>query len=221
MGYPKEKCVVVNNGVDTSIYKPLMLANENLKTILNIKDNKLILGMVARWDAQKDLNTFLNALKILKNETKHQWHAILVGNGLDQNNEQLVKDVDLRGLKNHISLLGFKNNLVSIYNSFDVCVLTSAYGEGFPNVIAEAMSCGIPCIGTDVGDTKNIINNTGWIFNSKNSEELKNQIKETFEEIKQDKHWLLRKKLARERIVSNFTFSSMLKNYQLEWKNIL
>jgi len=83
------------------------------------------------------------------------------------------------------------------------------------------MSCGIPCIGTDVGDTKNIINNTGWIFNSKNSEELKNQIKETFEEIKQDKHWLLRKKLARERIVSNFTFSSMLKNYQLEWKNIL
>ena len=62
--------------------------------------------------------------------------------------------------------------MVSIYNSFDVCVLTSAYGEGFPNVIGEAMACGVPCVVTDVGDSRIIVDNKGKVVPVNNLVEM-------------------------------------------------
>ncbi len=50
----------------------------------------------------------------------------------------------------------------AIYNSLDIAVL-SPYGEGLPNVVCDAMACGVPCVVTDVGDAAYVVGETGMV----------------------------------------------------------
>lgn len=59
-----------------------------------------------------------------------------------------------------------------MYNAFDLATLSSAYGEGFPNVIGEAMASGVPCVVTNVGDSAYIVGDTGTVVPTRNPEAL-------------------------------------------------
>lgn len=76
------------------------------------------------------------------------------------------------GLIGYVYLLGQRENLTDLYNAFDVFVSSSSNSEGFPNVIIEAMACGVPCVATDVGDSALIVANTGRIVAPENPQAL-------------------------------------------------
>ena len=72
---------------------------------------------------------------------------------MNKNNVKLTSEIKKLKLSNYVKLLGQSNKISQVMNGIDIHVLSSSYGEGFPNVVAEAMSCGTPCIVTDVIST--------------------------------------------------------------------
>ena len=97
-------------------------------------------------------------------------------------------------------------------------VLSSRYGEGFPNVVAEAMACGTPCVATDIGDSKLIIGKTGWVVPPRNSFILAKSIENALNE-KDTIKWSKRCKNVRLRIKKNFSIGNMIKSYNKVWIN--
>ena len=221
MGYPASKSVIIHNGVNYNFFKPINNIKKNILRILKISPEKFILGLVSRWNPQKDLENFISTMGNLKSENFYNWHLIMVGENIDINNGRLTKILKKNKIFENTTLLGFKKNLISIYNSMDINLLTSAYGEAFPNVVVEAMSCEIPCIVTDVGDSKSIVENTGWVTEPKNKEKMKTTIKQAFREFQNKENWMLRKKNSRKKIIEIFSMENMIKNYQKIWKTLL
>ena len=91
-----------------------------------------------------------NNLKPLLNILKKNKVKIISSGGT-------YKEIKRLKLSNHVKLLGQTDNISEVMNGLDLHILSSSYGEGFPNVIAESMACGTPCIATDVGDSSFVI----------------------------------------------------------------
>jgi glycosyltransferase involved in cell wall biosynthesis len=72
----------------------------------------------------------------------------------------LIAGLNLDG---RVTLLGERGDLDAIYPAFDVLALSSAYGEGLPTVLIEAMACGVPCVATDIGDSRAVVGDAGLI----------------------------------------------------------
>ena len=99
------------------------------------------------------------------------------------------------------------SDILTYYRALDIFTSSSIYGEGFPNVIAEAMSCGIPSVATDVGDSKVIIGNVGKLVSPKNAIAISDAWEEILN-LNTDEIINLSQK-SRERIINNFSIDTM------------
>jgi len=215
LGYDTKKLVVIPNGYDVGIFKET--GETQLKNEFNLSENVVTIGMVARFDPQKDHPNLIEALALLKGKFK-DFTCFLIGRDLDQRNRSLVGKIDSLGLTKHILMLGPRNDIPRVMNSLDVHVLSSSFGEACPNVLSEAMACGTPCVTTDVGDSKLIVGETGWVVPPSQPAALADAILCAFEEKKhQPDKWKERKRLARQRIVENFRLETMVENYHRAW----
>ncbi|WP_417685376.1 glycosyltransferase family 4 protein [Pseudidiomarina gelatinasegens] len=216
-GYKNNNSYVLNNGF--SLEQLLIDANkrEVFRSNLNLNDSTFLIGMVARFDPQKDHFNLLKAFKLSKSlgaSTK----LALVGHGLDASNIEITALIEEFGLTKDVFLLGQQNDISSVMNGLDVHILSSAFGEGFPNVIAEAMACGTPCIATNVGDSKEIIGDLGWVVPPIDSARLSEAIGEAIcEKLSGYDKWHRRRLDCRDKIVANFGIKKMIASYNLVW----
>jgi glycosyltransferase involved in cell wall biosynthesis len=214
-GYNKKIFKFIPNGYDLSILRISKKQKINFKKKNKLKNNVPLIGKVARYDPQKDHLNLLNALSIIKLKNIN-FFCVLVGFNINKNNINLISKIKRLNLSNHVKLLGQSDNISLIMNGIDLHVLSSSYGEGFPNVVAESMACGTPSVVTDVGDSAFVVGKTGWIVPPKNSIKLAEAIESALSERGNIK-WNKRCKEVRLRVKKNFSIGNMINLYNKNW----
>lgn len=179
IGYEPKNWVLIPNGFDTERFRPDGLARDRLSRQLGLPAESLIIGTVARYDPMKDHRNLLEALRVVL-ETSSAVRCVLAGKGVDNTNPVLVSAIKSLGLEGKVHLLGERRDIELIMPALDVFVLPSAFGEGFPNVVGEAMSCAVPCIVTDVGDSRFVVGDTGLVVPPMDSQALASAIVQFF-----------------------------------------
>lgn len=160
-GYAAEKMVVVPNGFDLARFKPDEGARKRVRTELGLDVDTPLIGLIGRFDPQKNHAGFFEAVGILHRRMPHV-HFVLAGQGVDRGNVALVQAMTEAGVLDHTHLLGLRNDVPDLMAALDV-LASSSYGEAFPNVLGEALACGVPCAVTDVGDSAYIVGDTGRV----------------------------------------------------------
>ena len=160
-GYPSEKIIVIPNGIDTCCFRPDPDAGSRIRKEWNVGENEILIGHVGRLDPIKDHPTFLEAAALLLKH-RNDVRFVCVGEGKTGYREMLQRMTEELRIDDRIIWAGLRKDMHAVYNAFNCLTLTSR-GEGFPNVIGEAMACGIPCVATDVGDAARIVGDTGIV----------------------------------------------------------
>lgn len=161
VGYDAKKMVVVPNGYDFSRLKTSSGERQSLREQCGINQNEIVLGSLGRFHAVKDQENFVRAAGLLAPQYP-QLKFLMVGRGLDWDNVQLVDWLDRTGCKDRFLLLGERKDVPQCLAAMDIFCLHSLT-EGFPNVLAEAMVMGLPCVTTDVGDAAMLLADTGVV----------------------------------------------------------
>jgi len=162
IGFSPKRRYFIPNGFD--IPEVSMAEGQNLiRQDGQIGDEtKWIIGHIARFHPKKDHVTFFEAARLVLNQ-RSDVLFLAVGRGIERSNAELWKMIQMLKLENDVRLVGETENISDIYSSLNMLVSSSCWGEGFPNVIAEAMASGIVCVGTDVGETAHVIGSTGTV----------------------------------------------------------
>jgi glycosyltransferase involved in cell wall biosynthesis len=205
LGYCAQNALTISDNFDLSKYKPADYPEMNLRESLNLDENSILIGSVARYAPMKDHANFLDAAAQIIPDHPHV-HFILIGTNVDNQNPKLVEQIQRLGIGKHIHLLGERHDIPVLMTSLDILTSSSAYGESFPNVLGEAMSCQIPCVATDVGDSATIVGDSGLIVPSKDATALAEAWHKLIMLDGQARQELGEK--ARERIKQNFDLDS-------------
>lgn len=161
-GFPDHRVHVVYNGVDVNIFHPDRALGAPLRqTWLQDRPGPLF-GLIARLDPQKGHPIFLLAARAYF-DRGGTGIFVCIGPGPSRYRQRLQDMSNQLGLGNRIIWAGLQQDMTAVYNALDFVTLTSSFGEGFPNVLAEAMACGVVPVATDIGDSRWVLDKFGRI----------------------------------------------------------
>jgi glycosyltransferase involved in cell wall biosynthesis len=155
IGYHAQRGVCLVNAIDTQFLVYCSEKREAFRRDLGISDSDVIVGMVARLDEVKGHGVFIESAALICNELANV-RFVCVGGGSGKLLAKLEEYVRMAGLKNRFFWLGYTDDVRDAYSGFDLLVSPS-WSEGFSNVIAEAMSCGLRCVVSNVGESAEIV----------------------------------------------------------------
>jgi glycosyltransferase involved in cell wall biosynthesis len=215
LGYSEHNSCVIPNGFSLETFIPSLAAKQQIGQELQLPNNALLIGKFARFHPMKDHANLLEAAALLIPKYPDV-HFILAGTDISETNPELIALIERLSLKDRVHLLGERQDMARLTAALDIATLSSAYGEAFPLVVGEAMSCQVPCVVTDVGDAAEIVSDTGKVVPPQNPQALATAWQELIELGTEG-----RKKLgidARNRIMANFSLEKVVDRYEQLWK---
>ena len=217
VGYREDKMVLIPNGFDLERFCPNPAARGAVREELGLAPDTPLVGLIARADPQKNHRGFLEAAaRVLA--ALPQVHFVFAGTGVDANNRVLMASIDRLGLRGHCHLLGRRDDVPRLMAALDL-LASSSLGEAFPNVLGEAMACGVPCVVTDVGDSAEIVGETGRVVTPGDMAGLAAHLVELL-------HWPAGRRAqlgerARERVRARYAISDVARRYEAFYEQLL
>ncbi|MEM9714955.1 MAG: glycosyltransferase [Pseudomonadota bacterium] len=212
----KQSCVIPN-GFDTNQLKPNPKNRNTVRLELGLNLDALVVGHVARFHPMKNHEGFLNsAVEIIDNKPNVQF--LLIGRDVTLQHPALSGIIP-KSLEPHFVFTDERSDISRLMSAMDTLCMSSSWGEAFPNVLAEAMAIGIPCVATDIGDSAWIIGKTGIVIESANISALNDGLLAMLEKTPKDREELGR--LARQRVVSEYSIDQTVDSYFDLYQNLL
>ena len=214
IGYPKNKMAVIHNGFVVKGLSKEEARKCCVEALAVPTENKLVI-VAGRYCSEKDFPNFAAAAGlIIKNRSDVTF--LLCGKDLEESNTELVKLLEDNNVKDNCMLLGHRSDIENLMAAADLLVSASA-SEAFPNVIAEAMSVGTPCVGTDVGETRAIIGAAGLVVPAKNPQALAEAVLFMLSNAEAYSEFTAR---AKAHIAANYSLEATAKRYSDLWQRI-
>lgn len=216
VGYAPDKLEVIPNGFDLSELRPDPVARQRIRAELGIADDTPLVGLIGRLHQHKDHRTFIRAARVVAD---HFPDAHFVGAGEEQTYSavDLWSWVDSAKLRHRFHWLGVRRDVPTIDASLDVLVCSSTT-EGFPNVVGEAMACGVPCVATDVGECAEVVGDTGRIVPKESPQRLGKAIIDLLQMSRAERVSL--GEAARQRVVERYDIHRIVGRYESLWREL-
>ena len=209
-GFKPRRRLLLPNGFDLAHFAPNAHVRAEVRAHLRLGDDMVAIGIVARYHPMKDFPTFVSAMRDV---IAHQAFVriILAGPGVNASNAELGSLLQTAQLEREASLLGEISDVASLLPALDILCLPSAWGEAFPNTLGEAMSCGIVCVATNVGDTKDIIGDCGVVVPPQDPGALAEALEQLSTMSAQSRTALGMR--ARERVAQHYAIARIVEQY--------
>lgn len=204
-GIVANKVHVIYNGVNLERFdNPLEAAV--VKRQLDIRDDKSVVGMIARLDPMKDHRNFLQAASFVLQQLPRTVFLI-VGEGMLRH--ELEKFASELNIGSEVIFTGARRDVRDLLSIMDVFVLSSQQGEGCSNAILEAMTMAKPVVATDVGGNAEIVLNasTGCVVPPKNPARLAQAVLKILEDADLRKYF---GEMGRKRVEERFSVGRMV-----------
>lgn len=206
LGYAPRKTLVVPNGFNTDTFKPDPGARRSVREELGLSPGTPLIGRFGRHTAMKDYPSFIAAMVELE-KTHPDARAIIAGTGTEE-----IKDAPA-----NVIILRERHDLPRLTAALDIACSSSAFGEGFPNVVAEAMSCAVPCVVTDVGDSAWLLGSGGHVVPAHDPKALAESLSKLLSLPAHEREALGAQ--GRERILANFSLPAVLHQFESLFTN--
>ncbi|HEV3049245.1 MAG TPA: glycosyltransferase [Longimicrobium sp.] len=211
LGYPASKRCLLPNGFDCDRFRPSPETRRAVRAELGLAESDVVIGMVARFHPMKGHETFFRAAGALA--ARHpSLRFVLAGRGVVPGDPALAAFIRDNALEGRVRLLGEREDTFRIYPALDIVALASLWGEGFPNVVGEAMACGVPCVVTDVGDSAWVVGGHGLVVPPDTPDALAAGWATLIEAGSEGRARL--GALARERVVEHFSLQRVVAQYE-------
>ncbi|MDN5850021.1 MAG: glycosyltransferase [Nitrococcus sp.] len=209
-GYCRYKSLLIPNGFSTDIFKPDCKARRDVRAELSIPQHSILIGLIARFHPMKDHGNFFGAAGYLT-QNHPDVHFLLAGNGVTPEEPIFASLMQKSDFRDRIHLLGDRCDVPRLTAALDIASSASAWGEAFSNAIGEAMACAVPCVGTDLGDTRKIIGDTGLVVPAGDADALASAWRTLIECGRQGREALGQR--ARQRILDRYALSAVAQQY--------
>ncbi len=162
VGFPERTITVVENGFELDRWRRNPEAGRVFRRAHRIPQEAPLFGVVGRLDPVKGHDVFLRAAAAVRGRHPEARFAA-IGSGPPDIQRSLESESRAAGLSPVFHWIPSQDDMVAVYSALDTLVSTSL-SEGFPNVVAEGMACGLRPVVTDVGDSARIAGSCGWVI---------------------------------------------------------
>ena len=201
-GFAPERVKVVWNGIRSDVFVPNAGLGAVLQRQWGLDAGKWTIGQVARSDPKKGYEDFLDAAKMLC-QRRSDVQFLCVGVDSSDYAVRLRDRAARNGIAARVTWRGLVADMVPFYNGMVIKTLSSRFGEGCPNAVGEAMSCGVPCVVTDVGDSGVMVGRTGKVVPPGSPDQLAGAWSQLLDELAADRTKIQTD--TRERIIEKFS----------------